>query len=385
MSANPELPVDAERWRLSDGALRSDGKWRERRRKADYLGQVEDVRELWNRTNRTKDDRAALVADLTVEWEITRGEARELVRHAELFQREAVREVAAEALLSRQHLVVMDKTLAEAPEPDREKVEAALVRYAATLDLGQFKDVAQRILVLLDQDGKAPDDRESAQPKRTLTIRKRRNGGDIDGFLDLESLALLEALISPLAKPTSAEDTRTTAERQGDALVEILELAAGCKDLPEEGGEKPHIALTMSWTDFQEQRGTADLAGMGPLNAASVRRIACDSTILRVVLGARSEVLDIGRASRTIPNAIRRALIIRDKGCAFPGCGRKPRQCHAHHVVEWADGGPTSLDNLVLLCSACHRLIHHSDWTVEINDGLPKFGRRAMQGEQGAA
>ncbi|MFI9383591.1 DUF222 domain-containing protein [Kutzneria sp. NPDC052558] len=373
MSANPELPVDAERWRLSDGALRSDGKRRERRRRADYLGQVEDVRELWNRTNRTKDDRAALVADLTVDWEITRGEARELVRHAELFQREAVREVAAEALLSRQHLVVMDKTLAEAPEPDREKVEAALVRYAATLDLGQFKDVAQRILVLLDQDGKAPDDRESAQPKRTLTIRKRRNGGDIDGFLDLESLALLEALISPLAKPTSAEDPRTTAERQGDALVEILELAAGCKDLPEEGGEKPHIALTMSWTDFQEQRGTAELAGMGPLNAASVRRIACDSTILRVVLGARSEVLDIGRASRTIPNAIRRALIIRDKGCAFPGCGRKPRQCHAHHVVEWADGGPTSLDNLVLLCSACHRLVHHSDWTVEINEGLPVF------------
>ncbi|MFI9380768.1 DUF222 domain-containing protein [Kutzneria sp. NPDC052558] len=373
MSANPEMSVGTERWRLSDGELRERGKWLEKRRKADYLEQIEVVREWWNRTSRTKDDRAAIVADLSVGWNITRAEARELVRYAELFQRDAVRDVAQDEQLSRQHLVVMDKTLAEAPEPDREKVEAALVRYAATLDLGQFKDVAQRILVLLDQDGKAPDDRESAQPKRTLTIRKRRNGGDIDGFLDLESLALLEALISPLAKPTSAEDPRTTAERQGDALVEILELAAGCKDLPEEGGEKPHIALTMSWKDFQEQRGTADLAGMGPLNAASVRRIACDSTILRVVLGARSEVLDIGRASRTIPNAIRRALIIRDKGCAFPGCGRKPRQCHAHHVVEWADGGPTSLDNLVLLCSACHRLIHHSDWTVEINDGLPEF------------
>ncbi|MFI9384953.1 DUF222 domain-containing protein [Kutzneria sp. NPDC052558] len=373
MSANPEMSVGTERWRLSDGGLRERGKWLEERRKADYLEQIEVVREWWNRTSRTKDDRAAIVADLSVGWNITRAEARELVRYAELFQRDAVRDVAQEEQLSRQHLVIMDKTLAEAPEPDRDRVEAALVEHVTTLDLGQFKDVAQRILVLLDQDGKAPDDRELAQPTRELNIRKRHNGAKIDGFLDLESTALLETLVSGLAKPTSADDTRTTPQRQGDALVEILELAAGCKDLPEEGGEKPHIALTMPLKDFQQQRGTADLEGMGPLNAASVRRIACDSTILRVVLGAKSEVLDIGRASRTIPNAIRRALIIRDKGCAFPGCGRKPRQCHAHHVVEWAEGGPTSLDNLVLLCSACHRLIHHSDWKVKINEGLPVF------------
>ncbi|MFI9388165.1 HNH endonuclease [Kutzneria sp. NPDC052558] len=152
-----------------------------------------------------------------------------------------------------------------------------------------------------------------------------------------------------------------------------FEIALGSDQLPDEGGEKPHLNLTMSFKDFQEQKGTADVENLGPLNAASVRRIACDSKILRVVLGAKSEVLDIGRASRTIPNAIRRALIHRDKGCAFPGCGRPPRQCHAHHIVHWADGGPTSLDNLVLLCSRDHRLIHHGGWTVKINDGLPEF------------
>jgi hypothetical protein len=112
---------------------------------------------------------------------------------------------------------------------------------------------------------------------------------------------------------------------------------------------------------------------MGPLNAASVRRIACDSLIFRAVLGAESQPLDIGRTTRTIPNHIRRALIIRDRGCAFPGCDRKPRQSHAHHCRHWADGGPTSVDNLVLLCGRHHKLIHHSHWTVKINNGRPEF------------
>jgi hypothetical protein len=95
--------------------------------------------------------------------------------------------------------------------------------------------------------------------------------------------------------------------------------------------------------------------------------------VMRAVIGANSEVLDIGRQHRTIPNHIRRALIIRDKGCAFPGCGTRPRQCHGHHVVSWAHGGPTSLDNLVLLCGAHHRLMHHGPWTVKIKDGRPVF------------
>ncbi|QUQ62601.1 HNH endonuclease signature motif containing protein [Kutzneria sp. CA-103260] len=198
--------------------------------------------------------------------------------------------------------------------------------------------VARRILLLLDQDGKEPEDRELAEPKRELHLASRKDGSVVfRGKVDPETGAKWAALIDPLAKPTSASDTRTTAERQGDALAEIIDLAAGSEDLPEAGGERPHLALTMSLKDFQEQRGTADVEGMGPMDAASARRIACDSKVMRVVLGAKSEPLDIGRASRTIPNQIRRALIIRDKGCAFPGCLRRPRQCHAHHVIHWAD------------------------------------------------
>src|SRR5262249_16412978 len=160
-----------------------------------------------------------------------------------------------------------------------------------------------------------------------------------------------------------------TPERQGDAFAEIIELAAGSDDLPEEGGERPHLALTMSLKDFQQQRGTADVEGRGPMDAASARRSAWDSKVLRGGVGAKSEPLGMGGGWRRIPKEIRGALIIRDRGCAFPGCHRRPRQCHAHHVIHWANGGPTSLDNLVLVCSHHHRLIHHSTWTVRIVDG----------------
>ena len=373
MSAILEAPDDTAWWQLDDEALRDAGKRIEERRRADYARQVELVAEMWGRTGRSKDDHTSLVEELRSLWKLTLAEARGLLRHAELFTREAIRQAARDGVLSTRHLAVIDKTLNEVPEPDRDEVEAALLDNAA-FDSTRFQTIARRILQLLDQDGKAPDDRELAEPKRELHLASRTDGSVVfRGKVDAETGAKWMALLDPLAKPTSATDTRTTPERQGDALAEILDLAAGSEDLPEAGGERPHLALTMSLKDFQEQRGTAEVEGMGPMDAASARRIACDSKVMRVVLGAKSEVLDIGRATHTIPNHIRRALIIRDRGCGFPGCHRRPRQCAAHHVVHWADGGPTSIDNLVLLCGAHHRLVHHSRWTVTINDGVPEF------------
>ncbi|WP_211770606.1 HNH endonuclease signature motif containing protein [Kutzneria sp. CA-103260] len=370
MKANPGIGW----WRLDGESLWSAGARMEACRRADYVRQVEVVKELWERTARSKDDQATMVADLAAQWGITRAEARDLLRHGELFGREAIREAAGDGLLSKQHLVVIDKTLAEAPEERRDEVEAALLENAQEFDGATLRVIGRHILQLLDQDGKAPDDQELAEPTRELHLTSRKDGSVVfRGKVDQESGAKLTALLSPLAKPTSAGDTRTTAERQGDAFAEIIDLAANSEDLPAEGGERPHLALTMSLKDFQEQRGTADVEGMGPMDAASARRVGCDSKVMRVVLGAKSEVLDIGRTARTIPNQIRQALIIRDKGCAFPGCQRRPRQCHAHHVIHWADGGPTSVDNLVLLCGSHHRLVHHSHWQVTISDGKAEF------------
>ena len=100
------------------------------------------------------------------------------------------------------------------------------------------------------------------------------------------------------------------------------------------------------------------------LGPAAVRRLACDASLTRVVLGPASQPLDVGRRTRVVPPALRTALVARDRGCAHPGCDRPPSWTDAHHVVHWADGGATSLDNLVLLCRSHHRGIHEGRSTL---------------------
>ena len=105
------------------------------------------------------------------------------------------------------------------------------------------------------------------------------------------------------------------------------------------------------------------------LGARAGRRLACDAAVTRVVIGPDSQPLDVGRRTRVVPAAIRTALTVRDRGCVFPGCDRPPTWTDAHHIVHWADGGPTSLDNLVLLCRTHHRTVHEGQWELGRDPG----------------
>ncbi|WP_198047363.1 HNH endonuclease signature motif containing protein [Kutzneria sp. 744] len=310
---------------------------------------------------------------MVLHWRLTIREARERLRYAELFHSEALREAGRAGELDRQHLKIIHETLRTAPAVERDRVEASLLENVQ-FDEGEFKNIAQRILFHLNQDGKAPDDRELRAPKREFRFERKLDGSMVFwGMLDQEYGAKIAAMVSALAKPTSGKDPRTTAERQGDAFAEIIELASRSEGLPEQGGERPHLTLSMSFKDFMDNTGVAKVEGGGVMSAAEARRIACDSTVMRMVLGANEEILNVGRQQRTAPKGIRKALIERDGTCAFPGCATEPARCHAHHVVEWANGGPTSLDNMVLLCGSHHRLIHHSRWTVTMVDQRPVF------------
>jgi len=107
----------------------------------------------------------------------------------------------------------------------------------------------------------------------------------------------------------------------------------------------------------------------------TARRLACDATVVGIVEGDDGEPLDIGRKSRSIPQAIARALRARDGGCRYPGCDRK-RYCDGHHIQHWADGGATKLDNLITLCGFHHRLVHEGGYGLRrIDDGLFIFTR----------
>jgi hypothetical protein len=150
--------------------------------------------------------------------------------------------------------------------------------------------------------------------------------------------------------------------------------------MPEEGGEPVTVVVTVPLETLEGRlHGSgavaAELENGAPISAETARQLACDAFLVAAVLGTTSEVLDIGRLSRVIPRPMRRALVARDKGCAFPGCGRPPRWCQAHHILHWTrDKGPTCLSSLVLLCGRHHRVIHHEGWSVRIGeDGLPVF------------
>ena len=108
------------------------------------------------------------------------------------------------------------------------------------------------------------------------------------------------------------------------------------------------------------------------VSAETSRRLSCDASVVRVVHEDGDSRLDVGRRTRTISPALRRALDIRDKGCRFPGCGR--RFTDAHHVRHWADGGATNLENCLLLCRHHHRLVHEGGWRIEWwGSGRPMF------------
>ena len=125
--------------------------------------------------------------------------------------------------------------------------------------------------------------------------------------------------------------------------------------------------------DVPESSG-ASLEHGGSVAVETARRLGCDGALLGVVKGARGEPLAVGRRTRAVPPAIRRALRIRDGGCRFPGCDRT-RYAHAHHIRHWADGGETSLDNLVTLCSQHHRLVHEGGYGVRVKEGEIQFTR----------
>src|SRR6185436_3244700 len=109
------------------------------------------------------------------------------------------------------------------------------------------------------------------------------------------------------------------------------------------------------------------------VSAETFRRVSCDSALVAVTTGELGEVLDVGRKTRAVPTAIRRALWSRDRGCRFPMCTNR-RFVDAHHVHHWAQGGPTSVNNLVLLCSFHHRLLHEGGFKVSMDAGdVPRF------------
>ena len=168
---------------------------------------------------------------------------------------------------------------------------------------------------------------------------------------------------------------RSVSQRRADALEHVLQqfLAGKCSGAANGAHEVVvHIAHD-ALCDVPESSGASFDHG-GSVAVETARRLGCDRALVGVVEGAKGEPLAVGRRTRAVPPAIRRALRVRDGGCRFPGCDRS-RYVHAHHIKHWADGGETRLDNLVTLCSQHHRQVHEGGYGVRMRDGEIQFAR----------
>jgi len=176
-------------------------------------------------------------------------------------------------------------------------------------------------------------------------------------------------------------DPRDHGVRMLDALVDACRKLQTADVLPESHGATPRLTLTMDLEDLRNLSGFATTETGEQLSVTAIRRICCDASVIPAVLGTTAEVLDVGRTQRLVTAAIWKALVARDQHCRFPHCTRPPLMCHAHHIQHWADGGPTSLDNMILLCGHHHRLIHAGPWAIR-RDGPAEFSFEPPPGRQ---
>jgi hypothetical protein len=307
--------------------------------------------------------------------------------------------------LSWRHAQVIGGALRQVPAERRDEAELALVAEAEHLDPGQLRQVADRLVHCFDRQS-AEDAAVRRLDRRGLSVAETIDGMvSVSGLLDPVNGALLLTALNTQVRPTPAStsdhgdghgnveateqpvpDTRTWPQRRADALGEI------CSDWLEKinetviGGVRPHLSVIVDHSTLAASRSPqggaaeiesvepAQLAWVGPITATEAQMIGCDSTVSRIVMDGASQVIDVGRATRTIPPALRRAVTARDGSCVGPGCHRPPEQCDVHHIIFWEHGGETSQANTVLLCRHHHRLVHLKQWRVVIEpDGTRRL------------
>ncbi|HEX6674022.1 MAG TPA: DUF222 domain-containing protein [Actinomycetes bacterium] len=317
--------------------------------------------------------------------------------------------------VSPQHAAALADATADLPPAKVAEAEPVLLDAARRLDPPRLRRVADHLRDLVDP-GTAEERGRARLDRRGLWLSPTLDGVDVKGLLDPEAGEAAMAAIAALARPTGPDDPRSAARRRADALADLARWALRAGDLPQEGGLRPNLTVTVDLDSLRHQAGVGGVGAWGGvLPPETVRRLACDAVVTRAVvrrhphsaspdgttsdedggptadasldagpfdgpsdalaavlrgavdllpppLGAPVELLDLGRTTRVVPPALRRALALRDGGCVAVGCDRPVPWTEAHHLVHWAHGGPTSLENVVPLCPPHHVAAHEGGW-----------------------
>lgn len=272
--------------------------------------------------------------------------------------------------ISTGHAAVIGRTVDEMGDEGAGAAQPTLLEAANQMNPGHVWLIGQRLRHSLDRE-RALADANAMYARRRLHLTRGLDGAfSLDGLFDPEAGAILRTAIDALTRPLP-DDQRIAPQRRADALVELARRQLDGGALPASGGQRPHLNVVLQAAALRHEVGAspAELEWAGPVVDEMARRLGCDAVRATVEADEEGMPVTVGRATRTVPPSIRRALVVRDRGCRFPGCDRPPAWTDGHHLIHWADGGETVLENLVLLCRPHHRLVHEQGWTLIRGEG----------------
>lgn len=296
----------------------------------------------------------------------------------------------ARGSISGQHVSAISAVVTKVGVEHAIAAEPILLELARRSDPSAVRRATAQIHTLVDPEGAETSLHEEYE-RRGVTLSVVGDRGYLDGVLDTESVELLRSALQPLMTRAGESDRRTTPQLRADALLDLAKRQLDAGTLPEMGGERPHVSVVIDEAALQSKVGAVTLPWTGlAVPADVVRRWTCDAQLTPVLAAllpapkveqhgpsSRAAVmvgggwlpLDVGRAARLATTGQIKALRVRDGGCVHPGCSRTPAYCDAHHVQHWAEGGPTSTDNMVLLCRHHHRTLHAGQWSLAPDSG----------------
>ena len=274
----------------------------------------------------------------------------------------AVAAAGCEGVLSAGQISALKASCPTAVEPVMDSHQVELVAIVAGLSVADTEQAAsvwrQRAEALVEL------------PEPVEPVRELRTGRTADGLVgrlvldDAGAVQFLQA-IRTASTWDGTSDTRDSARRSADALVEVCAFFNTNHQLPGTRRRRPHVEVVV---DADTLTGPAPLAWTSDhthLASATAEVLLCDCVIHRVIR-AGNTILSYGRATHTVPANLFRATAVRDGGCRFAGCDRPIAWCDAHHVHFWRHFGMTELENLVLLCNRHHHLIHRPGWHLKL-------------------
>ena len=301
-----------------------------------------------------------------------------------LAQLPEVADALADGDISRGHATVIATAFTEERAEEMSPVVPLFVGLARECIPRELDVAVRRVTDAIDGDGGAASE-EAAYEKQKLHLSETTGGFDIRGRCDRATgLGLQAALDAEMERDREKRDRRPTPTRRMDALGN---LARGWLDrgmFGESHGVRPHITVNADLEDLPGMTAVrkievrADARRNGYLSPITLEWLSCDCSISRIITSGKSEILDVGRATRTIPTALWKALVARDQHCQAPGCDRPPEMCEGHHLIHWANGGPTNLENLQLLCWNHHRERHRHDAQARADERVDRFAAHSI-------